>query len=268
MFDDLLSLRVFDSITFFEKGHKYTVDGKTAPMSVSKLIENYKPKFKSDEISKRKADQLGVSQEDVLEVWRIKNLFSTQQGTILHYYIDNFYRNRISSYEDVDKNHDSFDAEMKEKLKENLKILIGHFNNFYKDHKHLLPIRNEFVLGDIEDTKICGTLDFLVYNTLLNEYQIYDFKTNMRFDMKSKYRNKFSDPISHLEVCENDTYALQMSLYQTILEKYTTIKVGGNFAVWFYAKNDNYKIFKMADRREEAKLLLENIKTTISTSTE
>jgi len=266
MFKDLLSLQIFNKITFFEKGHKYTVDGKPAPMSVSKLIGCYEPEFATDEISKRKAHQLGVSQEEILEIWRIKNLFSTQQGTILHYYIDNYFRNRISSFEDIDKNHDSFDAETKSKLRNNLKILIGYFDNFYNDHKHLLPIKNEFVLGDIDDTNICGTLDLLVYNTRIGEYEIYDFKTNREFKMKSEYNNKFLEPVSHLDVCENDIYALQMSLYQLLLEKYTTIKIAGNYAVWFYSKNDNYKIFKMEDRRKEAGLLLQHVKSTISIS--
>ena len=263
MLNDLLSLQIFNRITFFECGHKYIVDGKPAPMSVSKLIEHYKPEFETDKISKRKAQQIGVSQEEILEVWRIKNLLATQQGTMLHYYIDNSFRNRVTAYEDNEKHYTSFEDDDKRNLNANLRILINHFENFHKDHKHILPIKNEFVLGDIEDTKICGTLDLLAYNTLLNQYEIYDFKTNLRFDMKSRYKNKFAPPLKHLDVCENNTYALQMSLYQTILEKYTPLRVKSNKAVWFYAKNDNYQIFEMADRREEAKAMLEDIKLTL-----
>jgi len=258
MINDLKSLQIFDRITFFENGHLYKIGNEQAPLSVSKLIEFYKPKFEADFLAERTAKKLGTTKEDILETWRVKNLFSTQQGTIFHFYVDNYFRNRIYPYEDLQKANATFDTETRKKLNDALFILIKQFDNFYNDHKHLLPIKNEFVLGDLDDTKICGTLDMLVYNTKLNGYEIYDFKTNKAFEFKSKYYKKFNPPLNHLHVCENDSYALQMSLYQTIIEKYTTLNIVGNNAVWFNINNDNYKVFPMKDYRKEAQFMFDN----------
>jgi len=258
MINDLKELQVFNRITYFDREHKYKIDGKSTPLSVSGLIEHFKPKFDVEFFAGRTAKNLGVTKEEVIELWNIKNFFSTQQGTILHFYIDNYFRNRVYPYEDLQKANASFDKPTRTKLNENLYILIQQFESFFNDHSHLLPIKNEFILGDIDDTRICGTLDLLVYNTKLEGYEIYDFKTNLRFESTNKkYKKFFNSPISHIPVCENDSYALQMSLYQYILEKYTSLKIVGNNAVWFNVSNDTYKLFPMKDYRKEAKIMLE-----------
>ena len=71
-----------------------------------------------------------------------------------------------------------------------------------------------------EDIKIAGTAD-LIYEHKGNEFTIGDFKTNKRFRFSSQYKEKMKLPVDHLDYCEFNTYALQLSFYAWLHEKQT-----------------------------------------------
>jgi PD-(D/E)XK nuclease superfamily len=258
MLNDLLSLTIFDCITFLHKTHSYLINGQpSAKVSVTGLLEKYKPEFEADKWSVIKAEQRGITAEEIKEEWRINNLYATTRGSIFHNYVENYYDNKVIPYDQSSVEKD-LGSELHTKLREELPVLIKQFNKFYNNNRHLLPVKKELVIGDIHDTKICGMLDMLVYNTQTNCYEIYDYKTNREIDFASKFEKKFYDPISHLDVCEFNTYSLQLSIYQYFIEKYTSIKIDGTYVVWFNIKNESYKTIPLLNLKEEVKSILKH----------
>ena len=89
--------------------------------------------------------------------------------------------------------------------------------------------------------------------------EIWDYKTNKAINEKNDYGEKFKSPISHLDVCEINTYSLQLSLYKHLIEKNTNLKLGNSYLIWINEANENYKIFKCKDLEAEIKLMIESL---------
>jgi ATP-dependent exoDNAse (exonuclease V) beta subunit len=117
----------------------------------------------------------------------------------------------------------------------------------------------EFVVAD-EDYGIAGMVDCLFYNKKSGMLEIYDYKTNKEIKLKSAYKENFKSPISHLDVCEINTYSLQLHLYKHIIEKNTNLKIGNLYLVWINEVNDTYKVIPCKELQADLKLMLETIK--------
>ena len=129
------------------------------------------------------------------------------------------------------------------------------FNKFYEEsYGKLVPMKSEIIVGD-DELGICGMVDQLFWNNKTNELQIWDWKTNKEIKRNNRWQ-QFKEPLSHLDVCEFNTYSLQLSLYRYIIEKNTNIKLGDSYIVWFNEKNNNYEPIKCRDYREEVKAML------------
>lgn len=259
MLKELQKLKVFDRITFYDNEHSYKIDGEpSAKVSVTGLVNTVKEPFDEEKWAAIKAKEFGFTPEEMKLVWKKNNQMSTYQGSTLHNYIDNYYQNKVKPY-----NRDLAKAilgdVLHDKMYGNLKVLVKQFNNFYSDtSKYILPIKNEFVVGDLENTRICGMLDMLAYNTLTDQFEIFDFKTNKRFSETSEFKKKFNPPVSHLDECEYNIYSLQLSLYKFFIQKYTDVKIDKLKIVWFSVNNENYKIIELKYYPEECMSLMQN----------
>lgn len=246
MLKELQKLRIFDRITYFDNDHTYKIDQEpSARVSVTGLVNSVKEKFDEEKWSKIKAGEFGCTPEEVKLVWKKNNQMSTMQGSTLHNYIDNFYQNKVKPYNRV-LTESILGQTLHEMMYKNLKTLVKQFNNFYKEtNEYILPIKNELVVGDLENTRICGMLDMLAYNTQNNTFEIYDFKTNKEFNESSRFEKKLLPPVEHLDECEFNSYSLQLSLYKLFIEKYTNIQIGDIKVVWFSINNSDYKIITL-----------------------
>ena len=258
MLKELQKLKVFDRITFYDNDHSYKIDGKpSAKVSVTGLVNTVKEPFDEEKWAEIKGKEFGFTPEQMKLVWKKNNQMATYQGSTLHNYIDNYYQNKVKPY-----NRDLAKAVLgdvlHDKMYSNLKVLVKQFNNFYSDtSEYILPIKNEFVVGDLGDTRICGMLDMLAYNTLTEQFEIFDFKTNKKFTMKSDFEKTLLPPLNHLEECEFNVYSLQLSLYRMFIQKYTDIKIDKLKIVWFSVNNEDYKIIELKYYPEECLTLLE-----------
>jgi ATP-dependent exoDNAse (exonuclease V) beta subunit len=256
MLDVLKSLCVFNGIVFLDATHVYLINGRpSAEVSVTGLLNLYKPAFEADKWAEIKAKQRSITSAEIKEEWRINNLYATTRGTILHSYIENYYDNKIIPYNSGDV-EEELGTELHQKIRDDIVCLVKQFNKFYNDYQHILPIKKELVVGDIDDTRICGMLDMLAYNTKTNKFELYDYKTNKDISYSSKFEKKFYEPVSHLDVCEFNTYSLQLAIYKYILETYTDIKISGCYVVWFNVDNENYKVIPLLDLQEEVQNIL------------
>lgn len=250
-------LSVFNRVTFVEKTHSYLVDGQpTNSPSVTRLLKKFKKEFDKDTAAARVAKRMRTTVEAVLADWALGNLYSTTLGSMLHKYIENFYCNKRIEFEG---NFDGLGFDEKKRIAENLPKLIGYFQNFYNDNKHLLCVKTEIVLGDLDDTKVCGMSDLLIYNTETDQLEILDFKTNKKMEKKSPYGDLFY-PFDDMSEGEINEYTIQLNTYKYFVEKYTDLKIDKLKIVWFNVVNDDYKIFELADIQPQIKLMFDKFK--------
>lgn len=251
-------LSVFNRITFVEKTHSYLIDGQpTNNPSVTKLLKKFKKEFDKNSAATRVAKRNKTTVEAVLADWELNNLYSTTLGSMLHKYIENYYCNKRVEFEG---NFAGLGFEEKKKIADSLPILVGYFQNFYNDYKHLICVKNEIVLGDVDDTKICGMSDLLCYNTKTKQLEILDFKTNKKMEKSSPYGNLFY-PFDDMTEGEINEYTIQLNTYKYFVEKHTNLKIDKLKIVWFNVVNDNYKVIELLDIQPKIKLMFDRFKT-------
>ena len=223
-------------ISFDEANHKYTVGGVNL-QSVTNLVENCFPKFDAQLHAKTTAAKLGITPQEVINMWERKGKESRELGTAMHQKIESYYQGK-QPYED-----DAF------KL---FKV--------FADKVKLEPYRTEWAVYDT-DNNIAGTIDFVDYQD--GKYTIYDWKRSDKIIANgmpvkfSKYQEKGLHPLEHLENCAYYHYALQLSLYKFILEKNYDIKVSDLRLGIFHSSYDKPYVLKMPYLENEVKTLME-----------
>lgn len=249
-------LQVFQRISFKEETHQYMIDGQlTDGPSVTQLINRYKKPFDKDAVSKKISKKLGIAQQELLDDWKEKNLYSTTIGTMLHLYAESTFLNKDVEYQG--QNLDSLQEETKIKIKKNLPKLIEQFNAFYIDHKHLKCVESELILGDINGTRVCGTADLLVYNEQTQRCEILDFKTNKKIEKYNSHSNLLK-PFSDYSQSELSIYTIQLNVYKYIIEAYTSLKIDKLKLIWFQHTNPTYQIFELVNIQPKIRELFSN----------
>jgi len=242
----------FNDVTFYDEPHKYYVDDKQL-VSVTTLIGRYHEEFNEDYWSQYKADQFRLSQREIIRAWKFINKKGTIKGSAIHDYAENIFQNKKYEYpKQLILNEFGFDP-----VKIEYDITKKHVDNFYQDVQgKLIPIRTELVVFDRESL-IGGMLDMLFFNVKKGEFQIYDWKTNKEFTKEMKSRHLTGD-LYMLEDSDLEIYSIQLGLYKYIIEKYTGIKLGKSYIVWFSHNNPSYEIIEAKDRTYYVKKIIEN----------
>tara|TARA_R100000664_G_scaffold34130_1_gene54227 strand:+ start:20848 stop:21621 length:774 start_codon:yes stop_codon:yes gene_type:complete len=252
--DISVELSVFNNIKYYDEPHEYYIDGKKM-VSATRLIGKFKQEFDSEYWSQKKADERNITKEEILAEWKYKADYSCEKGTLFHEYAENYLNNKIFPYP-TDKVIKMLGNNDVRKDFDKLKDL---FHTFYQEsYGKLIPIKSEVIVGD-EDLGICGMVDQLFWNNKSKDLQIWDWKTNKQIKRNNRWQ-RFKDPISHLDVCEFNTYSLQLSLYKYIIEKNTNLKLGDSFIVWFNEKNEKYEPIKCRNYTDEIKSMITEFK--------
>lgn len=192
------------TISFRASDHLYIVNGVCLE-SVTTFVSSCFPKFNTELHAKQKAGVLGISVQEVIEMWERKGKESRDLGTAMHKKIENYYQGIDSA------NDDAFN-------------LFRIFANNIK----LVPYRTEWAVYDWE-YKLAGTIDFVDYQN--GEYTIYDWKRSDKIIASgmpiktNKYGEKGNYPLEHIDNSPYYHYALQLSLYKFILDRNYGIKV-------------------------------------------
>jgi len=256
MLNQIKKLNKFNCIKFIDSEHKYLINGVHTKGSITKVLSDCKLPFDTDKWSKYKAEQRGVEQQVVLDEWALNAKFSTHLGTLLHSYIENYWFNKIKKY-DQEEVIKLFGNDEHSRMRTILGNFVKTFNGMHKNMHDIIPIRSELIVGDVDNTQVCGTMDLLAYNTTLNAFEIYDYKTNKKFTHSNPYNEKYTNPIvSHMDVCDLNHYSLQQSLYKYIIEKYTDIRIANCYLLWFDRENMNCEKILCKDYTSLCKELL------------
>ena len=244
---------VFGKYTFIEDGHYYLCNGKRVGISTTGLIGQYENHFDSETISQQVADKRGISQQEVLEEWRIENLHSTIKGSMVHEFAQSLWEGKeyVFDYSKVPKEIDI------DRLKSDINKLIPQAINFYNDYKDMYELIGcEVYLGD-EDFDECGATDQILYNKYTGGIAIIDYKTNKEIKRESYKHKKMLIPLHKFDDCNHVHYSLQLSGYKFKFEKNTKLKVDETFIVYFNINADNYEIIEPLNMEKEVKEILE-----------
>jgi ATP-dependent exoDNAse (exonuclease V) beta subunit len=221
-------------IVFDEASHTYTnSETQEKYISVTTLLGLFKPYFDKDKHSARIAERQGVPQSFILDEWEEITRIACAKGTKIHKIMEEYIKNNV---------------------------VIPKAESLYESYKHIYmthvgscnTIHCEKLLFNI-DNKIAGTADLIFESA--NSFIVGDFKTNKDFRYSSKFNNKLETPVQHLDECEFNIYALQLSLYAYMYEILTQ-KVCKQLIIFYlvnskwipipcnYLKNDIKEILK------------------------
>lgn len=183
--------------------HKYHYQGQHF-ISVTQFISRFHKEFDTEFWSKKKAEDRGVDQTEVLNEWKKLNDRANEIGTATHNWIENYF-NRI--YQELPSDLDVIDR-------------INKFNVAFAKHLHkLTPVKFEQRIFS-KKWKIAGMIDslFLFKDSVI----IGDWKTNKIFThdnhTKGKYE-KLLHPFDFYYRNHLNEYSIQVSLYQLILRE-------------------------------------------------
>jgi len=202
---------VLEKLKFYEnpafkfdpKKHRYTFNGKQF-ISVATYISKFHKPFDDQYWSKRKSEETGVPQAQILKEWKQNNDNSNYIGTATHNWIENYF-NKVY-----------------QELPSDIRIIerINKFNTIYAKHLHkLTPIKFEIRIFS-EKLGIAGTIDSLFMYK--GEVIIFDWKTNKKFthDDQIDGTHEFLLPPfnEHFKNHLNE-YSIQVSLYKLMLRE-------------------------------------------------
>ena len=195
-----------DKITFHEGPHIYTLANDDVKFtSVTTFIEQFHESFDGDAISTKISKGCEIKKAELLCQWAQ----SGPHGTLIHRFLELFAEGIKCDY-----------------------TIAYEYPQFNKGVKMLAELKEQGwrtfkgeIIVWLKEEALCGTCDLLMINDA-NELLIADWKTCKDIP-ENAYGKKFLDPISHLDCSKHNKYALQMSLYQNMIEKVSDAKIVG-----------------------------------------
>lgn len=241
--------------TFNEELHKYHY-GKQHLTSVTQLISKFGKKFDSDYWASRKANDAGITVEEILEQWNIKATLGTTVGSIFHEWVENYLNGFNPPMPDIKDNIGEYSASEIEQL---IRIRIVKWLELYHARLHkLTPVAQELRVWSLK-YGLAGTIDGLF--SYKNKLIVGDWKSNKQFRTDDdKTFQYLLWPFDNEADNEHNKYSLQVSLYRVILEEYG-IETGPAFLCWVPAEDTPAAFIPAKDYR---KLLKEYLNDSIS----
>lgn len=231
-------------LSFIEEDHLYYMRGKEGIIrsnypSVSKIIKKFYEEFDAEGISLRMAKGNIQRQKELLQEWKDKGTYATNQGSRVHYILEKVLIEQYGDYKNVREPIYQCDDEQIQRS--------DNMINAGKDFLKLMHERNavlldtEIVLGDPELGYV-GQPDkvWLVENKQGTDYGILitDWKTNKPENFKKqRYTKKMYSPFDNIDSTALGHYYLQLPFYGKLLLKmlegteYGDKKLLGNIVV-------------------------------------
>ena len=241
--------KAFGDFKFFPEDHHYEYKGKRIGISATRLIEDYTQEFDSQAVAERVAERDGKSVQEVLDEWEYKNKFACTKGSTCHEFAQSLWSGNEYNELSFDSSNEYINA---------VQWIRCQAMNFYEDYKERLEhLADEFVIGS-KEYDIASAIDHLFINKLTGGLVLVDYKTNSDIHKNERYAKNMKVPLSHLKDTTLNHYAIQLSIYKYLIEKYTNLKVSEWFIVWFSENNDNYEIIEVPYLEKEVQEILEN----------
>lgn len=172
-------------------------------VSGTRFVNHFFPPFDPDgRIAEATARKRGISVEQLKFEWKQNSAAACEYGTRVHETAeDTFYRREY-------RNSPRDQREM---------AVFTHARNtamYIMEHFNIMGV--EQIVFDIQ-YQLAGSIDLLAQSKKDGVIWIFDHKTNKKIDRTSRYGTKGLYPIEHIDDCEFNHYALQLSTYEMIL---------------------------------------------------
>lgn len=227
--------RLFDErIIFDEKEHAYTFRG-VKMSSVTEYLKNFAKEFDTDKHSKSVAEKRGVTQQEILDEWEANKEFALDFGTKIHRYAECIYKG-LPTDEATDDKEIAY------------RSII---DKYVKEHPKLRLVASELVLCS-PIHRLAGTADLLLSDGK-GKFFLYDWKTSKEINEFSKFKDRLLKPFEYIDDCNFNKYALQLNLYNYMLNK-KGIYPQGLYVI--HVTKDGYKEYKVPFMEEEVNALL------------
>lgn len=220
-------------LLFDEQLHQYWIDKNPNAIAVSTLVNRMFPDFDEEYWAAKKAPQLGMTKEAVLQMWRSNGEESRQLGTKLHSDIENHFEKGtiVNSKE------------------------FQQFLTFMKQHEGLKPYRTEWRIFD-EYYMVAGTADMVARNDT-GGFDLYDWKRSK--EIKTDGWGKVGlGPLNHVADCNYMHYSLQLNFYRWILKAYYGVEIDAMYLVVMHPNLGDYKKVPIRNMEQDISLLLES----------
>jgi len=212
-------------LRFTPHDHKYVSDDNKDWLSVTSLISQFKQPFDADAIAKkcstsRKSKWYGMTPQEIKDAWKAEANRATTLGTWYHNQreadiceIENMERHghTVPIFKPIEIEGIKYSPE--QKLKDGV----------YPEHMVYL-----------RSAGICGQSDLV--EVINGQVHITDYKTNKEIKTEG-YVNwegisqKMLHPVSHLDDCHLNHYALQLSMYMFIILKHNPKLSAGTLTI-------------------------------------
>lgn len=261
-------LKVFQRFNFVDDGHYYWWLDKwgnhiRAQNSMTQLIHKQSNPFDAERIAPFSAKKLGMTTQEVLDMWKFENVLSTTKGTYIHLYMEHKWLKLPTYHYPVDEVISIFGYDpIAEKWDKLTKIA----DKFYEDYKDkIAPVGVELIMGD-EDYSMGGAIDFLGYTLVdgvfgLPEGSLFilDWKSNKEIKTVNQYKQYMLGDLKHLDDINFTHYCLQLNGYQHIIEKNTSLVLNNShYIIWMNEKNEDYVVYTTKDLKNEAIKIIKN----------
>jgi len=211
-----------DRVQFDEEAHTYTIDGATAPRSVTGLLNIYENRFDPERaLSAMQNGQswesicenfemrgLGVTNKDFLDRWTKAGEVGRMRGHLLHFHCECL-ANSIPVQEPHSPDFQQAQDMFKWLLDRGMKPYRAEVNIFH------VGLR-------------CGGQPDLLLLDAHGRIVIVDWKRTKKLSMENDHAT-FKYPLNHLPDCSYYRYALQVNLYRYILTSEYMVTAGSMF---------------------------------------
>lgn len=206
------------SIIFNSENHSYksiNIEDDINWTSVTTLIGKFKNPFDSEKVakkvSKRKNSKwYGLSPKKIQEIWANESLRAMSLGTYYH----NQREQDICSLNSIEREGTIIPIFKPKEDKEGIKIAPNQKLDPGLYPEHMVYLKS---------SGICGQADLI--EVVNNKVNVIDYKTNKEIKTES-FKNwegkseRMKLPLSHLDDCNFNHYALQLSIYMYIILKH------------------------------------------------
>lgn len=214
---------VFGDLVFEESTHSYNAKGfkfESVTQSLSKLSDKFDTDFMAPLVAKKyNRENPNKPKRNAFfykMLWKEKAKEASTRGTRVHLYSEEYpfkdTPDPICKQEQAVK--DFYDS-----LDENYVVITA-----------------EYRVYSIAFLK-AGTIDLLLYNKETNNLVIADWKTNNANVVECYSNKKLKAPFTDLINIKYNKFALQLSNYKMMIEKYTDYKVEGLWIMWLQSGN-------------------------------
>ena len=248
----ITDLRYNDTFLYFEEeGHRYTDTNNNEYLSVTTMIGKYYPQFDEHYWARRKAKEQGKTEKQIKAEWAKIKEEACKRGTHQHNNLEDAIKD-VSKFKDAIRyleqaqsgrcitvadipnlipkplNIEEFKEATYNKYPEIYRVFEYYTNLGYTIYSEI----GSFLV----DYLVSGTIDILCYRP--TDFVILDWKTNrdgLKFEAgyykkdKTTIPNQLTNewvhkneymlaPLSHLEDCNGNHYALQLSVYAFMVQ--------------------------------------------------